>query len=65
MSTRDTMFENHLIFAVDRDMYRNGSSFEGKSNAYNDVHFGQDWSLQSDVRVLDRRRLSEAWFKRH
>lgn len=45
--------------------YRNGSSFEGISNAYNDVHFGQDWSLQSDVRVLDRRRLSEAWFKRH
>lgn len=45
--------------------YRNGLSFEGISDAYNDVHFGQDWSLQSDVRVLDRRRLSEAWFQRH
>lgn len=29
------------------------------------MHFGQDWSLKSDVRVLDRRRLSEAWFERH
>lgn len=29
------------------------------------MHFGQDWSLKRDVRVLDRRRLSEAWFKRH
>lgn len=45
--------------------YRNGSSFEGISNAENDVHFGQDWALKSDVRVLDRRRLSEAWFERH
>lgn len=45
--------------------FRNASSFEGISYAFNDIHFGNAWMLNSDTRVLDRRRLSEAWFKRH
>ena len=45
--------------------FRNGSSFEGIAYAYNDIHFGSKWMLMEEFRVLDRRRLSEAWFKWH
>lgn len=49
--------------------FRNGSTFEGIAYSYNDKHFGIDWmkkrSLNIKERMLDRRRLSDAWFKWH
>ena len=56
---------------------RNGSSFEGIAYQYNDEHFGFGWDAQiskeaeeseessEDGKLLERRRLAEAWLKFH
>ncbi|XP_062599962.1 uncharacterized protein LOC134261552, partial [Saccostrea cucullata] len=45
--------------------YRKSASFEGIAYAYNDEHLGSEWmNLDKNTEVMDRRRLSEAWYKK-
>jgi hypothetical protein len=54
-----TIFETKLLIYLDEHICRNGMKFDGFSDSYNCVN---ESSFKKNIRKLDRRRLSEAWF---
>lgn len=54
-----------LIFDLKCCRFRKSASFEGIAYAYNDEHLGIEWmNSLNNTQILDRRRLSEAWYKK-
>jgi hypothetical protein len=54
-----TIFEVKLLKYLDEHIIRNGMKFDGFSDSYNCIN---EHCYSVDIRKLDRRRLSEAWF---
>jgi hypothetical protein len=58
-TSNKTIFEAKLLIYLDEHICRNGMKFDGFSDSYNIVN---EERFNKNIRKLDRRRLSEAWF---